>query len=126
MSEELPDFLEIPKVRGFKMVSFNIVSLLKYIDEFRIWLSYQKVDLIVINESRLDENINDTEVQLDKYNLIRKYRNRNGGGVCVYVNTNFDYKVRDDLMLDTAEFIVIEVNKLNTFCRSRCLSTPRV
>ena len=81
----IPDYLQMPKVRGFKMVSLNIVSLPLHIDEFRIWLAEQNIDLIAFNETRLDSNINDNQVRLNNYELIRKDRNRNGGGAYVFI-----------------------------------------
>ena len=67
------------------MVSLNIVSLPLHIDEFRIWLAEQNIDLIAFNETRLDSNINDNQVRLNNYELIRKDRNRNGGGAYVFI-----------------------------------------
>ena len=41
--------------------------------------------------------IADSEFCIKKYVLIRRDRNRHGGGVDVYVSKRFDYKKRDDL-----------------------------
>lgn len=46
-----------PNCRGFKMASLKITNLLKHIDELRIILNDQCVDVLAINEKRLDENI---------------------------------------------------------------------
>ena len=40
----------IPKGRGFKIASLNITSLLKHLDELRILLNYDCIDLLAINE----------------------------------------------------------------------------
>jgi hypothetical protein len=47
----MADKLDLPQVRGFKMVSLNIASLPLHIDEFRTWLDmYNKnIDLIALN-----------------------------------------------------------------------------
>ena len=47
-----PDSI-ITKGRGFKMASFNITSLLKHLDELRVLLNYNCIDLLAINETRL-------------------------------------------------------------------------
>lgn len=39
---------------GFKMVFFNIISLIKYIDEFRILFVNYFLDVIFINEMRFE------------------------------------------------------------------------
>ena len=56
-----------------------------HVDEFRTWLAQQNIDFITLSETRRDNNISDEQVRLDNYDLIRKDRNRNGGGVCVYI-----------------------------------------
>lgn len=96
------------------MVSLNIVSLPLHLDEFRIWLAEQNIDIIAFNETRLDSNINDNQVRLNNYELVRKDRNRNGGGVCVYIKNHINYKVRLDLMSEETESIVIEIVKPNS------------
>ena len=74
----------IPNERGFKMAFLNIVSLLKKIDEINFSMTNKFIDLIAFNETRLDPNITDNMISLDGYDVIRKDRSRNGGGVCIY------------------------------------------
>ena len=50
----------IPRKRGFKMASLNIVSLVKHIDELRIFMQIEDLDLLAINESRLDQLVPDS------------------------------------------------------------------
>ena len=45
----------LPTKRGFKMASLNITSLTKNIDELRILLANYPLDVISINETRLDD-----------------------------------------------------------------------
>ena len=45
----------MPKCRGFEMASLNITSLLKHIDELRVFLHDQNIDVLAINETRLNE-----------------------------------------------------------------------
>jgi len=84
----------VPKVRGLKMVCLNINSLTKHIDELRIVLSNQCVDMLAINETKLDCSICDYEVTVGGYNIIRSDRSandRSGGGICFYVRSNINY-----------------------------------
>ena len=53
----------------------------------------------------------DHEVDIDGYELIRKDRNRNGGGVAIYVRGSINYKVRVDLMPRELEIITVEILK---------------
>ena len=46
---------------------------------------------------------------MDNYEIIRKDRytnGRNGGGVCIYVCSNLNYRIRNDLMNENLEFLV--------------------
>ena len=45
------------------MASLNITSLLKRIDELRIVLDGQPIDILAINETRLDGSISDQDVK---------------------------------------------------------------
>ena len=60
---------KLPKVRGFKLVSLNIVSLPLHIEEQRLWSAEQDIDLLLINETRLDSSISNLYVFLNNYNL---------------------------------------------------------
>lgn len=61
------------------MGCLNITSLLKHIDELRILLDTQWLDILAINETRLNDIVSDDEVRIGGYNM-RKDRNGNGGG----------------------------------------------
>ena len=73
----------IPGERGFIMIFLNIATLRGKIDEIRHSMINKNIDLIAFNEKRLDLSIPDGLIQLDGYEVIRKDRSRNGGGVCI-------------------------------------------
>ena len=68
-------------------------------------------DILTLNETRLDNSILDCEVQIPGYDFIRSDRNRNGGGVAMYIRTVIPYIIRKDLSQDTLELLSIEVKK---------------
>ena len=74
----------IPNERGFKMAFLNRVSLPKIIDEINCSMANKFIDLIAFNETRLDAIITDNMINIDRYDVVRKDRSRNGGGVCIY------------------------------------------
>ena len=45
----------LPANRGFKIASLNVKSLIKHIDDLRIFLADNPVDVLAINESKLDD-----------------------------------------------------------------------
>ena len=101
----------IKRMRGFKITHLNIRSLMKNIDQLRIYLHCQKYDVITLNETMLDSTVIEHEVNINGYDFIREDRNRHGGGVAMYVRSSINYKVRYDLMTDELETITVEICK---------------
>lgn len=58
----------------------------------------KKIDVLALNETRLDSSISDELVAIDGYDLIRADRNRYGGGVCIYIRCNVNFDRRFDLV----------------------------
>ena len=52
------------------MGSLNINSLVKHIDELRIAMINQPLDILAINESKLDDNNSDNMLSLHGYTLV--------------------------------------------------------
>ena len=64
---------------------FNIESLPKYIGGIRILLTKQDLDILALDETRLDDTLTDNLMFVNNYDLVRTDRNRQGNGVCLYV-----------------------------------------
>ena len=93
------------------MAFLNIVSLPKKIDEINCSMANKFIDLTAFNETRLDANITDNMIKIDGYDVVRKDRSRNGGGVCIYLRSSINYKVRNDLVPTKLEVVCIEITK---------------
>lgn len=104
----------IPKLKGFSIASLNIVSLLSHIEDLRVIMINEPFDILAINESRLDETVTDNEVYLTGYTIIRKDRNRQGGGVALYIRSAINYTRRTDLEDEELEFLCTEIRKPKT------------
>ena len=79
--------------RGLVIACLNINSLISHID---------------------DTTILNNEIHLSGYEIIRKDRyvnGRNGGGVCIYIHNSLNYHIRNDLMNDNLEILIIEISK---------------
>ena len=77
-------------------------------------MSSSKADILHINESKLDSTVRDDEVYIPGFEIVRKDRKingRNGGGVCTYVRTNLNYRIRNDLNNDLLECLFVEISK---------------
>ena len=102
---------KIKNLRGFKIAGLNINSLLRHVDELRLMLPNSKIDVFAVNESKIDSSITDNEISIPGYNMIRRDRNRFGGGVVVYIREVHSFKERKDLNLENLEMICCEINK---------------
>ena len=54
----------LPTKRSFKLASLNITSLPKHIDELRVFLADKPVDALSINETRLHNSVEDSDVYI--------------------------------------------------------------
>ena len=55
-----------------------------------------------INETKIDSSVNGNEIYLPGFEVVRKDRSvngRSGGGVCIYLRSNINYQIRDDLVM---------------------------
>ena len=68
------DANNIPYHRGMVMASLNINSLIAHIDELRVYININKIDIMCINETKLDSSVKDHEVCLPGYEIIRRDR----------------------------------------------------
>ena len=96
------------------MPSLDTISLTKHIDELRILLANYPLDVISINETRLDEGILNSDIYIPGYEIVRRDRKRNGGGVCFYIKTAINYSVRSDLNINNLENLCLESRKPNS------------
>ena len=82
------------------MACLNKNSLVSHIDDLRVFMSqFKDIDILAINETKLDATIKDGEVHLQGYDVARVDRernSRNGGGVCIYVRSNINFLLRAD------------------------------
>ena len=47
-----------------------LLSLAKHLDEIRLLLYVKKIDILALNETRLDSSISDEPVAIDGYDLL--------------------------------------------------------
>ena len=95
--------------KGLFVCSLNIVSLLKHFDEIKVFLDEYKPHILGLNETRLNDDIEDDDLFIERYSIVRRDRNRNGGGVAIYISDDIPCNTRPDI--DTGiESVSIQVN----------------
>ena len=98
-----------PNLKGFTIGQLNIASLTKHIEELRIFINKTPFNVLCINETRFDQTIKTSEVEIYSYDLIR-----HGGGIAIYIRNVIPYSERNSLIPDNVEPICLEIKKPNT------------
>ena len=79
------DPLKSLKRPGKKYLHLNVNGLLSRIEEIRIICRGTMPDIFAMSETKLGGSVSDGEIHIDGYIPERNDRNRNGGGVCIYI-----------------------------------------
>ena len=66
----------------------NINSILPKIKQLKSLLINSNPSVLRITETKLDNTVNNEEVKIDGYNLIRSNRNKMEGGIPCYMQTS--------------------------------------
>ena len=70
-------------------------------DELELYVTKEKPDIVGITETWAYEDIQDSEISVNGYTLLRKDRvvgdKLRGGGVALYIKEEFNVVIRDDL-----------------------------
>ena len=89
--------------------SINVNGLLKNIDELKLLVDEEDLNILAINETELDNEASNEITSLDNFDLRRKNRNRHGGGVAIYIRDDLKYLQRYDLPKHTLELTCIDI-----------------
>ena len=111
VSASLPSF-PIPShlsSKGLHFLHSNVRSLLPKIPEVQQLLLRTKTAVFAASETWLDPSIGNGEIQIPGFNVIRQDRNRNGGGVALYIHENIAFNPRPDLAVDGMESVWVEL-----------------
>ena len=112
--------LAIPPFHGFKLASLNIRGLIDYIDELRVLLADNPIDILALMETWLDTSISNNDVFISVYEMVRRDRYVRGahgkmyGSVSFYVRSSINFSLRTDLSIDQLQNLCIKVRKPNS------------
>ena len=84
------------KKKGLHFVHININSLLPKIDELRYLVKLPNASIVGIGETKLDDSISSSEIEIEGYGLLRLDRSRRGGGVACYIKRSLAYNYKDN------------------------------
>ncbi len=112
--------------RGVHLLHLNIRSLLPKITEIGLLSNSNKVRLFYFTKTWLDDSIREAKIEIVNYFLIRRDRNRKGGGVCIYVISDIGFNQRMDLNNDQIEAVWLNIllPKNNPILVGACYRPP--
>ncbi len=77
----------------FSVIYFNCRSLLPKIDELRANCATYCPDVVCLVETWLCSDIINSELYIPNYNVFRLDRNRNGGGVAMFIHKSIHFNI---------------------------------
>ena len=95
--------------KGLLLCSLSARSLLRHKDEISILIQENKIDVIAINETKLDKKVADDTIVIGDFILKCLDRSRHGGGVAFYIRETLNFEHRFDFPTGNLEAICIEV-----------------
>ena len=104
------DNLQKAKGKGLTFLGINARSLLPKIGELRYIVKEIRPAAVGITETWLDSSVWDSELRVDGYEIARNDRNRDGGGVCMYVRNDIAFNHRKDINHKKIESVFVELN----------------
>ena len=101
------------KQKGLKLLHLNVRSLVRNISEIKLLLSQNDVHILSVNETWLDNFVLNNEIEIEGFQILRKDRNRNGGGVAIYIRNNLHFELLNHDSLNHLEAlpILVQPNK---------------
>ena len=106
----------------FSILHLNIRSLNANIDNFREFLGSLNgnFSVIVLTESWCDETANENSLlSLDNYYSVHQTRdNKKGGGICIYIHKQLEFKLRNDIDIFNNEIETCSVEIINSKSRN--------
>ena len=82
------------------MLHLNTRSLLDKITALRDIATQTRAAISGVSETWLDGTVTNSEIELEGYNIIRRDRDRHGGGVCTFIRYDIAFSERTDLKLE--------------------------
>lgn len=100
--------LKLPK-KGLHIAHVNVNSLVNKVDEILNVALTNNLHIFALTETHLHQSINDGQIKLKGFNVIRKDRNKKGGGVALYLQEHLLFKVRNDLCVEGLEILWTQI-----------------
>ena len=94
--------------KDLKIATFNVQSLVNKVHEVNYFLSSNKLDILCLNETFLNENTNHINL-LKNFTITRNDRPTRGGGVAFIIKNNISFKILEKKSTADYELLVISL-----------------
>ena len=103
--DTITDLSALGATKGLKIVHLNVRSIIKKVDQLRLYLTDSNIDIVTISESWLKSYAHSNLVSIPGFELLRQDRaaqvksNKRGGGLLTYMNCKYSslYEPLNDL-----------------------------
>ena len=100
---------KLASLEGLKIAQLNIRRLIPKRDQIELLLQQTHFHILLINESWLNNDVSDTEINIPGYNIVRNDRTRTGGGVLAYVCQNLKFVHLCEFQIDSVESLWVKI-----------------
>ena len=95
---------------SIKVGLLNTRSIVNKLSDFELFIMSNDLDIVLVTESWLSPSINDHEIVPQNFNIFRRDRNRNGGGVFIAAKPSLSPKTVAIFQHESLEIIWIEIS----------------
>ena len=99
--------------KGAVIASINVNSLSLHFDEIKCLVKEKDIHILALNETKLDKDISNKQLEIEGYRFERLDRNRIGGGVAIFCRNTSECAKREDIPISTLEMICLEIKPPN-------------
>ena len=103
------NFKKLDSKKGLSISLLNVNGLRSKLDDIKVLLNTSKIDILCINETKIDQNISKADLAIPGYNFHRKDRNRHGGGVGIYFKNSLNINPLPHLSSEGIESMWIKI-----------------
>ena len=117
--DELESHLSTAEDDNFSLLHINIRSMSKNFEKLKSLLLNMNFEfkIICLTETwcKSDDDKNNSLFQIPNYSLIHQARQdeKKGGGVCIFIQKSLNYKLRNDLNVNTSDNESLAVEIIN-------------
>ena len=110
--------------RGIRVLCSNVQSVVNKMDELRAMIAQEKPDVIALTETWTNDDIDDSYLWIEGYNLVERKDRRDtaggrGGGILVYAREVIAWKEEEEV--DFNQYVTICVKRKNGVLKIRVI-----